>query len=83
MTDKEKLELLIALRQAFRAARPDLNLPPAGHSPSQLPSSRREQLRQQLIQRKKESLEQTAKKHPETIAKVIRKLLEQSKKRRS
>ncbi len=80
MTDKEKLELLIALRQAFRAARPDLNLPPAGRMPASL-QGRREEMRQRLIRQKKASLEHTARQHPETLARVIRQLLERSKKR--
>lgn len=55
MTDEERLKILEEMRDAFRKARPDLNLPPArrgqsASAPQQAPSTQRSAPAQQAQQ---------------------------------
>lgn len=84
MTDEERQKILEEMREAFRKARPDLNLPPArkdgsgssagmlpettGNTDAIVPAGNKEE-----VQAKKEILRETAREKPKTIAKMIKK----------
>lgn len=75
MQQDERLQKLLALRRAFRAIRPDLALPEDEDQGAD------EQRTAFAVEKKKAAIEETAKQYPETIAKVIQRLLDQSKKK--
>lgn len=82
MTDEERRKILEEMREAFRKARPDLNLPPARkggagpvHTSDAMPDeeaiARAEH--KEEVKAKTEALRETAREYPKTIAKMLKK----------
>lgn len=77
MSEDKKLPTLEELREQFRKARPDLKLPPARiETPEEQKARKEEEYRRNELQRKAESLKQTAIEKPNTILRLIKKFTE-------
>lgn len=82
MTEEERRKILEDMREAFRKARPDLNLPPArksevGGTASSAPSGDEAALvraeRREEVKAKTEAVREAAREQPKTIAKMLKK----------
>lgn len=82
MTEEERRKILEDMREAFRKARPDLNLPPARKSGAVEPAAsaltgddaalvRAE--RREEVKAKTEAVREAARERPKTIAKMLKK----------
>ncbi len=97
MTDEQRLKLLEEMREAFRKARPDLELPPArrggaqAEKPKQLQQpqpqlpaktvQKQESERSDEVQRKLQALRETGRQQPSTIVGMLKKFIGRSGKR--
>ena len=93
MTDEERLKLLEEMREAFRQARPDLDLPPARrgvapagtqpqiHAGGRGEQSHRDSERSDDVQRKLQALRETGRQQPGTIVGMLKKFIGRSGKR--
>lgn len=95
MTDEERLKILEEMRESFRKARPDLNLPPAkrggvqvaGQQPANTRSTavqatqKQEPGRSEEVQRKLQALRETGREQPGTIVGMLKKFIGRSGKR--
>ncbi len=92
MTDEERLKLLEEMREAFRKARPDLELPPARRGGTQAAQSqqpqqqlpvqavqKQESERSEEVQRKLQALRETGRQQPATIVGMLKKFIGREK----